>query len=190
MKRLIQGQKLQIDNHRQGAGTVDYYDDPANDIHLHKTIYDRRRKRETYQIRIPLNSDREVTVNREEGLDIIPQYLSNEISNAFKDDAKRQSFVKEISSILKNYPIRNPENYAVDKSFDALKRIARCFDLDWKDDQVRKYIRETQTDGIKFISKIQERDYTYYLAIDKKKIVVSDYSKIGHRYVMDWKQIP
>ena len=38
MKELVKGQKIRIDNHRRGTNGVDYYDDPANDIHLDKTF--------------------------------------------------------------------------------------------------------------------------------------------------------
>ncbi len=188
MKELIQGQRIRIDNHRWGTGGIDYYDDPANDIHLDKTIYDGRKKKDSYQIRVPLNSNRPVTVNRNERQQI-PRRLLDEIQGAFNDDAKRERFVNELREVLRHYPIEDENNVKIDRVYDALRRIANGFDLEWDDDVIKKYVRTTQQYGTKYIALLTERDYTYYLACETEGIVAADYKKIGHRYISEWKEL-
>ena len=185
MKELVQGQKIRIDNHRRGAGGIDYYDDPANDIHLDKTVYDGRKQKESYQIRVPLNSNRPVTVNREENFNV-PKKILDEIQKAFDDGEKRNRFVDEMREVLRHYPIKNEKNVSIDRVYDALKRIADGFDLGWRDDQIKKYSRTTKTKGTKYIALLTKHDYTYYLAFETEQYVVADFKKVGHRYVGEW----
>lgn len=188
MKELVQGQEIRIDNHRRGAGSIDYYDDPANDIHLDKTVYDGRKRNGKYQIRVPLNSNRPVTVNRDEN-QFFPNRILGEIQTAFSNKKKRETFVKEISKVLGQYPVKNEENAQKDRVFDALKKIANGFDLGWDDEQITKYLRKTQTKGGKYIALLTKQDYTYYLAYETNQYVVADYKKVGHRYVGEWERI-
>lgn len=188
MKRLVEGQKIRIDNHRRGTGSIDYYDDPANDIHLDKTTYDGRHKNE-YQIRVPLNSERPVTVNSKEGKEVIPNYLLSEISAAFENKQKRIQFISELTNILNNYPLKDKGNVNIDRVFVAMKRVANCFDLGWNDKEIEKYILETKTEGVKYMALINESQGTFYLAFNKKGIVVSDFKRVGHRFVKKWKKI-
>lgn len=188
MKELVQGQSIRIDNHRRGTRGIDYYDDPANDIHLDKTLYDGRKKKESYQIRVPLNSNRPVTINREEGRHI-PNRLLDEVRTAFADEAKRTRFVEELREVLRHYPIRNQDNANIDRVYEALRRIARGFDLDWNDEQITKYSRTSKSTGTKYIALIKNQDFTYYLAFETKQYFVADYYKIGHRYIGEWKRL-
>lgn len=191
MKALIKDQRVRIDNHRKGAGGIDYYDDPANDIHLDKTVYDGRKEKDIYQIRVPLNSERPVTINRDEDLRM-PNRIMQEIQKAFQDADTRQHFIDEVWDVLKNYPLKNKEK-AVAKDeeiegrvYEAMRRIALCFGLEWKDEQLKKNIRETQSYGTRYIGLLTEKDETYYLAFENKRIIVADYDKIGHRYIKEW----
>ena len=194
MKALIKGQRVRIDNHRQGSRSIDYYDDPANDIHLDKTVYDGRKEKKTYQIRVPLNSERPVTINRDEDL-TIPNRIMREIREAFKDSDTRKHFINEIRDVLKNYPLKNKtkdivrEEEIEGRVYDAMRRIALCFGLEWKEEQLKKYIRETQILGKRYIGLLSENDNIYYLAFEKKQIIVADYKKIGHRFIKDWKAL-
>ena len=188
MKELVKGQKIRIDNHRRGAGGVDYYDDPANDIHLDKTMYDGKKKNGEYQIRVSLNSDRPFTVNRDEN-ERIPNRLLEEIQTAFGDRDKRDRFVGEMQSILQGYPIRNKEMPNVNRVRDAMRRISDAFDLGWDEGQVKNYLHYTRTQGVTFISLLTRGDYTYYVSMNHKGIVVADYSRIPPRYVSEWEEI-
>lgn len=187
MKELVKGQKIRIDNHRRGAGGIDYFDDPANDIHLDKTLYDGKKKNGEYQIRVPLNSDRPVTVNREEN-ERIPNRLLDEVQTAFEDRDKRNRFVGEMREILQGYPIRDKNAPEVDRVHDAMRRISDAFDLGWDEGLVNSYLHYTMTQGVTFISLLPRGEYTYYVAINHKSIVVADYSRIPRRYVSEWEE--
>ena len=179
MNELVQGQKIRIDNHQRGAGVVGYYDDSANDIHLDKTMYDGKRKNGEYQIRVPLNSGRPVTVNRDEN-EKIPGRLLEEIQNAFKDIDRRQRFVDEMREVLRGYPIRDKNNVNVDKVHEAMRRISDAFDLGWDEGSVRFFVHPTKTQGLTFISLLTRRDYTYYVSVHACPLkVVDDYYKFN-----------
>lgn len=191
MRELIPNQSIRIDNHRRGGGGIDYYDDPANDIHLDKTVYDDRKKNGTYHICVPLNSDRPVTINRDENLDL-PRRLAREIQRAFADQSRRERFVEELMGILEQYPIleaNDNENDDFDRIYDAMRRIADCFDLGWNDELVEKYVRQTRTHGTRFIALLPQLDFICYIAIESKHIIIADYNKIGHRYVKEWRRL-
>lgn len=187
MKELVKGQKIRIDNHNRGTGAVGYYDDPANDIHLDKTVYDGKKNGE-YQIRVPLNSNRPVTVNREED-ERIPGRLLMEIQNAFGDSDKKRRFVDEMREVLKGYPIRDKNNVNVDKVQEAMRRISDAFELGWNEGPVLNYVHPTMTQGLTFITLLMRGDDIYYLSINYKRIVVADYSKIPPRYVKEWEEL-
>lgn len=194
MKALIKDQRVRIDNHRQGTGGINYYDDPSNDIHLDKTVYDGRKEKDIYQIRVPLNSERPVTINRDEDLRM-PNRIIREIRDAFNDADTRKHFINEVRDVLKNYPLKHKaQGFVIEEEierrvYDAMRRIALCFGLEWKEEQLKKYIRETQTYGKRYIGLLTEKDNTYYLAFENKRIIVADYDKIGHRFIKEWKQL-
>lgn len=185
MKVLVKGQKIRIDNHNRGTGAVGYYDDPANDIHLDKTMYDGKKKKGEYQIRVPLNSNRPVTVNRDEN-GRIPARLLDEIQSAFEDIEKKKRFVEEVSEVLKGYPIRDKNNVDVDKVQEAMKRISNVFGLGGDKEPILFFVHPTKTQGLNFIS-LMRRDFDiFYISINYKRIVVADYSKIPPRYLREW----
>lgn len=188
MKKLVKGQKIKIDNHGRGTGAIDYYDDPANDIHLDKTVYDGKKKNGEYQIRVPLNSDRPVTVNRDENAKI-PGKLLEEIQDAFEDSGKKQRFVDEMREVLNGYPIKDKNNANVDKVQKAMRKISDAFDLGWNDGPTLSYVHATRTQGLTFISLLKRGDDIFYLSINYKRIVVADYSKIPPRYVREWEEL-
>lgn len=188
MKELVKGQKIRIDNHRRGTNGVVYYDDSANDIHLDKTLYDGKKKNGEYQIRVPLNSERPVTVNRNQK-ERIPNRLLKEILTAFEDSDKRNRFVKEMRDVLQGYPIRNKNASEIDRVQYAMRRISDAFDLGWDEGQVNSYLHHTMTQGVTFISLLPRGENTYYVKINHKSIVVADYSRIPRRYVSEWEEI-
>lgn len=191
MKELIPGQLIRIDNHRRGAGGIDYYNDPANDIHLDKTVYDGRKKNGTYHIRVPLNSDRPITINQDEKLHL-PRRIKKEIQHALDDKRKRKRFIAGLRKVLEQYPLRGDdynEGDNNDRIYDAIRRIADCFDLGWNDELVEKYVRQTQAHGTRFIALLPQPDFMCYIAIEFKQVVVADYNNIGHRYVREWRRL-
>lgn len=188
MKELVKGQKIRIDNHRRGAGGIDYYDDPANDIHLDKTMYDGRKKEGEYRIRVPLNSDRPVTINRDE-YQRISNRLVEELQAAFEDDEKRNRFVHELRDVLQAYPIRDMHHQNIDRVLEAMKKISDAFDLGWDEGQIKTYLHKTMTKGETFISLLTHNDYTYYISMNYRTIVAADYSKMPRRYNKEWEEL-
>ena len=188
MKELVKGQKIRIDNHRRGTGGIDYFDDPANDIHLDKTMYDGKKKKGSYQIRVPLNSNRPVTVNRDEEKEI-PKRLLEEVQSAFVDDEKRKRFVKEMSDVLNGYPIKDKNQANVDKVKTAMRKVADAFGLGWNEGKVLNFIHGTATQGLTFISLLPRKGDIYYLTMNYKGIVVADFDRIPKRYVVKWEEI-
>ena len=188
MKKLVKGQKIGIDDHKRGTGAVSYYDDPANDIHLDKTVYDGKKKNGEYQIRVPLNSNRPVTVNRDANAEI-PDRLLEEIQDAFADSGKKQRFVDEMREVLNGYPIKDKNNVNVDRVQEAMRRISDAFDLGWDEGPVLNFVHATRTQGLTFISLLKRGDDIFYLSINYKRIVVADYSKIPPRYVREWEEL-
>lgn len=188
MKELVKGQKIRIDNHRRGTSGVSYYDDPSNDIHLDKTIYDGKKKNGEYRIRIPLNSNRPVTINRSEN-ERIPTRLFKEIQEAFEDVEKRQIFLEEMRCVLNGYPIRDKNYLEVDKVKEAMIRISNAFDLDWNEGHIYSFIHPTRTQGLSYISLLPRNERVYYIRINYKEIIVSDFSIIPPMYVKEWIEI-
>lgn len=188
MKDLVKGQKIRIDNHHRGTRGIDYYDDPANDIHLDKTMYDGKKKKGVYQIQVPLNSSRPVTVNHDEEKEI-PRRLLEEIQNEFADEEKRKRFVKEMSDVLNGYPIKDKNHANVDKVKTAMKKVADAFELGWDEGNVLNFVHSTATQGLTFISLLPRKECMYYLTINYVGIVVADFDRIPKRYVGEWEKI-
>lgn len=185
MKELITNQHLRIDNHKRGDNG--YWDDPKNDIHLHKTYYLEKKKKLT--IRIPLNTTRKVNI---EGADDIPSWIEKEIHKALDKKKVRVKFVAQLKEVLKNYPIKDDtieEDTAEDTAFESLRRIAAAFELNWNDEEIEKFTNNPKSTGLQCIALIKEKTRTYYLEINKKYITVSDYRHVGHNYRRNWKEV-
>lgn len=99
MKNLLRNQKIRIDNHQRGSGSPNNWDDPTSDVHIEKFI---KNNKDKYRIKIPINSNRPITVNKKDGL-AVPKWLSKEIREVFEDDKQRRSFVKWICEALSAY---------------------------------------------------------------------------------------
>ena len=135
MKKLIQGEKIGIDNHQPG---VPWVWNSNQDIHLHKTTTIRRDGSQiSVDVRIPLNSDRKISivpnkanVKPKEG-DRTRNLMIKEIREAFespqnagKCDEFLKNLIDEMNRINGSSPQKTLED--VEKVFD---RIMRFFDL-------------------------------------------------------------
>lgn len=99
MKSILENQTIRIDNHLRGGTPIDW-DDPSQDIHLHKS-QNSDKKQLRYEIRIPLNTGREVTINGNS--EPVPSKLKKEIEKAFEDHSKKQHFIDELKEALRSY---------------------------------------------------------------------------------------
>lgn len=191
MKRLIKGQTIMIDDHHRGQVLANF-DDPNADIHLDKKANDGQ-----YRIRVPLNSNRPVTVERKGGrrnIDEIPQNIVREVQSSFEDAVKRDEFVKWIISELKNFPYRdqnreNDRNRDINKAFGALRRISQHFGLGWSNRNVRCFIKKYKTYGLRCMATVTDGPDLYYLSVDKYRFVISDYFMIGLHDRRFWEEI-
>lgn len=99
MKSILENQTIRIDNHLRGGVPIDW-DDPSQDIHLHKS-QNSDKKQLRYEIRIPLNTEREITINGDS--EPVPSKLKKEIEKAFEDHSKKQHFIDELEEALRSY---------------------------------------------------------------------------------------
>jgi hypothetical protein len=63
LRKLIEGQKIIIDDHKRGSGEIKDWDNPANDIHIDKTTnFKVDGTRQALRIRVPINSERPIKI--------------------------------------------------------------------------------------------------------------------------------
>lgn len=79
---LIKGQEIRIDNHLRGV--ENNFNNPNQDVHLHKTTV--VGKRIQIDIRIPLNSNKEAT------------FMLNEESSKYKKE--QDKIIEEVNKVL------------------------------------------------------------------------------------------
>lgn len=130
---LINNQDVFIDAHGHEKEGISFSDE-RYDIHLHKkTKYRIEGKVQEVNIRIPLNSNRSVTVTNAQNKDLdVPRKLLKEVHAVFEEDIDlRTNFVKEMKSILENY-----YNVFWDKELakNIFKKIGSFFNLNWDDE--------------------------------------------------------
>lgn len=120
MKALLSNQTLRIDYHHYGEVN---WDDPSQDIHLHKTSNNNANIQ--YDIRIPLNTDREATVsvNGRTHLSSVPSRIKKEVDKAFNRDDKRITFISRLRGELGIHGCA-AENMAV-----VVEKIERAFGI-------------------------------------------------------------
>lgn len=121
MRALLSNQTLRIDYHHYGE--VDW-DDPSQDIHLHKTSNNNANIQ--YDIRIPLNTDRKATVsvNGRTHLSSIPSKIKNEVNKAFNRGNKRNTFIRQLRNEL------GTRGCAIENMADVAEKIERVFGIE------------------------------------------------------------
>ena len=123
IKSLINNQQIRIDSHHRGCGTSNDWDANDVDVHMDKIV---KSKSEEYKIKIPLNSNRDVTINRKSNEEI-PLKIRNEVLEAFKNDRLRKVFIKNIFKAVGAYNSKqlNQEQ----RTRQALGYIGKAFGL-------------------------------------------------------------
>jgi len=171
IKALIKKQTIIIDDHNRGAGEVKSWDDKSKDIHIDKkTQYKIDGKIQEVRIRLPINSDRKLSIEvKTKGVKNVPRKLEKEIKDAFKDKSIRKLFVQDLILTLENYS----SNFdSLDNTKNALKRISKHFELNWTDNTIIKEIVNTIE-----IVKVEalptdNNGKKYYISIDRKRIKI------------------
>ena len=93
---LIKKQTIIIDDHKRGSQEVKNWDDPSCDIHIDKTTnFPLNGKIQKVRIRIPINSDRSITIENEKRQEVnkVPRKLYREINKALEDKQIRNNFI-------------------------------------------------------------------------------------------------
>lgn len=181
-----------IDDHRRGHAHA-HFDEEDADIHL-----DKKAKSGKYRIRVPLNTNRPVTIEmngRRNEVEEVPQHIAREIRDAFEDADKRRRFVEDIVQELRNYPYldeakENDRNRDINRAFGALRRISRRFGLDWSNRTVRTFLKEYRLYGLRCMATITDGPNMYYLSVDTKHFMIADFMAIGLNDRNSWIEVP
>lgn len=170
LKNLIKDQIIIIDDHKRGTGEIKNFDNPENDIHIDKeTNFPINGKRQKLKIRIPINSDRPIKVESKRKTINIPSKLNREIKNAFKDKKIRESFIKDILKILKNYKsvLSTEENV-----IKVLEKLSNHFDLNWTAETIKKYRDDALISYTQLYKDNKER--YFFIKLDNQKITIGE----------------
>lgn len=147
---LIKHQEIIIDSHKRNYAAN--WDNTADDIHLHK----KSKEKQKYEIRIPLNSNKEVNITNVNGSNGIPSWLKKEIRDAFVDKQKREKFVKDVVDAIKEY--NGKAKTQEQRARQALGNIKRAFGLDYPRAIIKGWIRNS----LKLYAQFYEDQGIYY----------------------------
>ena len=135
---LIKRQEIIIDSHRRNYSAN--WDNQADDIHLHKKSLDKGKGK--YTIKVPLNSDRGASFTDGAGNNApIPNWIKKEINNALGDKLKREKFVKDVVTAIKNY--NDKHKTQEQKARQAMGNIKRAFGLEFPRYIIKGWIRNS-----------------------------------------------
>ena len=181
LKELIKNQVIIIDDHKRGAREIKDYDNSKNDIHIDKeTNFPINGKRQKLKIRIPINSDRPITIESKRKELAIPSKLQKEIRKSLEDKQIRNAFVGDILKVLANYDsVLNSEEKAV----KVLRILSQHFDLKWDDETILNYKDEILMAYTQFYTDSDKR--RFFIKLDKKSITIGEnngYTKQLRKY--------
>ena len=176
LSALIDNQEIRIDTHQRWNREVNNWDNNAQDIHLEKrTLYKINGKKWNVIIKIPLNSDRKITILCKTKRQLeIPPWLKKEIEQALQDNKIRQVFIWDLKNIINNYSSDILDDDC--KLLDAIQRIESAFGVpsEFLVKRIDKFTRDTTTN--KRISRSQTYKwdtYLYTIRLDEKSIRVN-----------------
>ena len=162
---LIKQQTIIIDPHRRKYSAR--WDNSADDIHLHK----KAKNNKDYEIRVPLNSKRRVNVTNANGSSTIPGWLKKEVQEAFNDDQKREKFIKDVVSAVKNY--NDKTKTQEQRARQAMGNIKRAFGLECSRGVIKGWIRKS----LKLYAQLfVEQDNYYHIIITNTQFVIGETS--------------
>lgn len=173
---LLKNQKIQIDPHKRGTGTPTCWDNPADEVHIDKYV---NNNKDSYNIKIPINSNNPVTINRDEKQEI-PEWLKKEIKDTFEDEKIRRSFVSGICRATSVYcsKIMSPEQRAK----QAVGYVRKAFGLPTPRFVFRNDIKKFYA-GLYFF-----RNHYYYVIFKSGRIYCSLNEGKWRRFSIDGKK--
>ncbi|GHT47413.1 hypothetical protein AGMMS49965_25460 [Bacteroidia bacterium] len=174
LKKLINGQKIRIDDHHWGTGEALEWDNPSKDVHIEKST---NRGKNQVIIKIPINSDREIEIEKKigngrgESLTEIPHELQREIESALKNKSTRGSFMDDLVDVLKNFPTALSDEK---RASDVLERLSKHFDLEWTGEKISQYANDALTFYVQMYRGENGKEYIAF--INKKEIGIGENS--------------
>jgi hypothetical protein len=171
LRPLINNQSLIIDDHKWGAKEEKDWDKSSSDVHIDKkTKYPIDGKKQDVRIRIPINSERDISVEvKKDRIREVPSRLRKEIIKAFENKKTRDAFIKELIPILENF---SSNLDSLEKAESVLRRISKHFDLDWTSQKIENHIRGSLFELTQVYE--DENRKQYYITLDRNKIKISD----------------
>lgn len=170
IKGLIDNQTIIIDDHKRGNREKKNWDDPAADVHIDKiTDYPMEGKRQEVRIRIPINSDRQISIEnaRKQEINNIPRQLRKEIRKAFENKKSRERFVKDLIEILKDFDTVLSSKQRVQQILDNL---SKHFELEWTKEIIATYSNDIL---VLYSQSYKDRKgINYFISIDAQKIKI------------------
>jgi len=171
LKKLINNQTIDIDDHHWGSGEIKNWDDSSKDVHIHKRTERKiEGKHRKVDIRVPINSNNAIKITSDlKNLPEIPRTLKKEITEAFENQTIRENFIKDLVVILENYE----SNFdSLEKANETLKRISKHFSLNWTNNEIITYIGESIEEIEKIL--IDDKNHEYYISMNNKRIRIGD----------------
>lgn len=127
---LIKGQKIRIENHERGTGSVN--DWGKKGVHFHKIC---NASKEKFEIVIPLNYPDPPEIKqkgRRRSINSMDGKVRKEIEKAFKSKTDRDAFIREVYSYIQRNFINWKNSESEMKS--VAERIGKAFGVSLNDD--------------------------------------------------------
>ncbi|MBS5020564.1 MAG: hypothetical protein KHZ60_10935 [Alistipes sp.] len=180
LKELIENQTIKIDDHKRGNREIKNWDNARSDIHIDKTTnFPLNGKRQKVRIKIPINSDRPISIENERHQEVyeIPNRLKREIQQALENKQTRESFVKDVLKVLEDFETALSTE---ERAEEVLTRISKHFELYWPKNRIKQYVNNI----LEFYSLVYENDdgKKYFAKVDKEKIEIGRYNGYAKQF--------
>jgi len=184
LRPLIDKQKIRIDDHKRGNREIKNWKDKALDVHIDKeTYYPIDGKIQKVKIRVPINSDRAVSVEIGKGSrqTEVPRRLKKEIIDALSNNEIREPFIKDVVDVLKDFDSTLSDET---KASETLEKLSKHFDMKWTGKTIKTMVDNTLNVYTQTYS--DENKKLYYVTIDERKIEIGEV-RAGSRQVLSLK---
>ena len=172
IKSLVSDQKVYVEPH--GHSEIKTFFDPKYDFHLHKQTKRKiNGKYVTVDIRIPLNSSREIRIScggtkRSD----IPRRLKKEINCALSDEIVRTRLIDDLKEVLKGYP-EDFNNVEVLKQ--CVSRIGKAFGFNDLEQNLNIVFSRSTNRVHKFVAEFpDEGNHIYNITLTKNRFSIED----------------
>lgn len=184
--KLIENQTIIIDDHNRGNQEVKTWDNPARDVHIDKTTnFKLGGVRQKVRIKIPLNSQREVTISdlRNKRVDEIPRKLKREIQEALENRQSRIEFVVDVLRNINNYQSALENREKLNQIFTSL---SSHFELNWTGERIETYTGEAlELYSEKYRDQMNK---LYFITMDQSKLKIGRLNGYGRYQIHNKKR--